>query len=188
MSDTTSERARIATDPQLGRAIRAMRRHHRLTLTQLSERSGLSVAFLSQIENNRANPSLHSLGQIAQALACSANDLLGAGTTDGPIEIGRAPAVFDDGQRSLVPAGEGIAVHEIRCRAGRSSEMRSHPQDCVVYVAHGRIQLVIGATEHYLAGGDSIVVPAGSRYEWTAVDDCTVITARLGDHSIRPRH
>jgi transcriptional regulator with XRE-family HTH domain len=51
--------------PLLGKKIREERRKRHLTLQQLSQRTGLSKGFLSQIERNLTNPSITSLKKIA---------------------------------------------------------------------------------------------------------------------------
>src|SRR5687767_1796866 len=55
----------------VGRQIRRWRTERGLTLARVAERSGLNVGYLSQIENDKATPSLGVLGQIADALDVS---------------------------------------------------------------------------------------------------------------------
>ncbi len=52
----------------VGREARRWRRDRGLTLSQVGERSGLNVGYLSQIENDKAIPSLEALTAIAGAL------------------------------------------------------------------------------------------------------------------------
>jgi mannose-6-phosphate isomerase-like protein (cupin superfamily) len=52
----------------VGREVRRWRRTRALTLAQVSEVSGLNIGYLSQIENDKAIPSLEALGAIATAL------------------------------------------------------------------------------------------------------------------------
>lgn len=52
----------------LGPEIRRWRQTRSLTLTQVGERSGLNVGYLSQIENRKAVPSLDALYSIAGAI------------------------------------------------------------------------------------------------------------------------
>ena len=61
---TTEERRR----PAVGVQIRKWRTERGLTLAGVAERSGLNVGYLSQIENDKASPSLHCLTSIASAL------------------------------------------------------------------------------------------------------------------------
>jgi len=57
----------ILTLDALGLGLRTVRLQHEMTLVQVSHISGLSVSFLSDIENDRSMPSLRTL----QALATS---------------------------------------------------------------------------------------------------------------------
>ena len=54
--------------PDVGRKSRRWRQTRGLTLAQVGERSGLNVGYLSQIENDKAVPSLDALAAIADAL------------------------------------------------------------------------------------------------------------------------
>jgi transcriptional regulator with XRE-family HTH domain len=54
--------------PTAGDAIKVMREAHRLTLSQLSQMSGVSEAHLSRVERGLRNPSPHTLSAITQAL------------------------------------------------------------------------------------------------------------------------
>ncbi|MGW2849116.1 helix-turn-helix domain-containing protein, partial [Streptomyces sp. NPDC001274] len=49
---------------RVGAAVRRRRRTLGLTLAVVADRSGLSVPFLSQIENERARPSARSLERV----------------------------------------------------------------------------------------------------------------------------
>jgi transcriptional regulator with XRE-family HTH domain len=54
--------------PAVGGQVRRWRRERGLTLADVAERSGLNVGYLSQIENDKASPSLSCLASIGDAL------------------------------------------------------------------------------------------------------------------------
>ena len=56
-------------DIQVGKAVKARRKQNKLTLAELSKRSGLSAGMISRIENGQSSASLSSLQQIAAALS-----------------------------------------------------------------------------------------------------------------------
>lgn len=62
--------------PTAGDRIRQIRETRRLTQDQLAERSGMSKGFLSDIENNKRNPSSEYVLKIADALGASLDYLL----------------------------------------------------------------------------------------------------------------
>jgi transcriptional regulator with XRE-family HTH domain len=67
--------------PSVGDRIRGIRETKKLTQDQLSEKTGISKGFLSEIENGKRNVSSEYLLRIANAL-CASVDYLLRGTTD----------------------------------------------------------------------------------------------------------
>lgn len=61
----------------IGDRIRNKRKENSLTLKRLSEKCGISVSFLSDIEKNRRRPSLDRLKDIAEGLDTTVSFLLG---------------------------------------------------------------------------------------------------------------
>ena len=94
----------------LGEFIREQRRSARLSLRKLSEQSGISNPYLSQIERGLRKPSADILQQIAKALRISAETLyIRAGILeerpddlDLEAEIMRDPTISERHKRTLV--------------------------------------------------------------------------------------
>ena len=61
---------------QLGRAIRARRRAAGLSQEELAERSGTHWTYISEIENNRQNPSINLVRRIASGLGIRLSELV----------------------------------------------------------------------------------------------------------------
>jgi transcriptional regulator with XRE-family HTH domain len=95
---------------ELGEFIREQRRVGQLSLRKLSEQSGISNPYLSQIERGLRRPSAEILQQIARALEISAETLyVQAGileprtdSVDVVGEIRRDPALGEDQKKTLV--------------------------------------------------------------------------------------
>jgi len=60
----------------IGRIIREQRKSIPLTLNQLAEMSGVSIAHLGRVENGQRIPSPHTLQKIAKPLGFDLNELL----------------------------------------------------------------------------------------------------------------
>lgn len=60
----------------IGETIKNVRRKKGLKLRELSERTGISISFLSDIENGRSNPSVKRLKSIAKGLETTLKYLL----------------------------------------------------------------------------------------------------------------
>ena len=95
---------------ELGEFIREQRRVGQLSLRKLSEQSGISNPYLSQIERGLRRPSAEILQQIARALEISAETLyvqagmLEPRTDDVDVvsEIRRDPSLAEDQKKTLV--------------------------------------------------------------------------------------
>ena len=66
----------------VGIRIRLRRRQLKISQIRLSESSGLSIPYLSLVENGRKRPSLHVIIEIAKALDLSLDYLLGLSSHD----------------------------------------------------------------------------------------------------------
>lgn len=61
----------------IGDKLKKLRKENNLTLKELHNKTGISISFISDIENKRRNPSIDNLKVLAQALNTSISDLLG---------------------------------------------------------------------------------------------------------------
>jgi transcriptional regulator with XRE-family HTH domain len=59
---------------KLSSKLRSIRKQNNLTLKELSIKSGLSISFISDIENDRRNPSIEKLQDLAKALNVSVSE------------------------------------------------------------------------------------------------------------------
>lgn len=79
----------------LGDVIKGIRENSNLEIKDIAERTGLSAAYISMIENNiRTNPSTKALNKIASALEVSINDFF-LDTEDSKPEI-NIPTEYTD--------------------------------------------------------------------------------------------
>ena len=86
----------MSTGPQaasklnIGFRVRARRLQQGLSLRQLSDRTGLSISFLSQLERDQTRPSISSLKDVATALGLSVAELLSDPATNHRLVLRRA--------------------------------------------------------------------------------------------------
>ena len=183
---------RRSSGQHLGRAIRGLRRECGLTLAALSEQSGLSIPFLSQVENNRANPSLQSLSAIAKALGCNMSDVISAAQADSVVDVGRSEGAAGGADRSLGILGGHVQVTEVTRDGGAGEEWQAHIHEVVLYVVRGAVVVTTWAGDaesaHSLEVGDRILCGGGVAYRWQAgVDGTVVIAVRVDDRAALSR-
>jgi transcriptional regulator with XRE-family HTH domain len=110
MATGSADRPGSARGVDLGEFIREQRRAGQLSLRKLSELSGISNPYLSQIERGLRHPSAEILQQIARSLSISAETLYEragileprAATGDLVAEIRRDPHLDEHQKRALV--------------------------------------------------------------------------------------
>lgn len=61
---------------QIGDRIKALRKEEGMTQKELAQRAGISRSYLADTEANRYNPSIETLGKIAEALSVPVSALL----------------------------------------------------------------------------------------------------------------
>ena len=98
-----------ALSGQLGKTVQRLRKAYNLSLSELSEHSGVAKSIISQIDRNETNPTLATIWRLAQALDVSIERVL-QGAEDEPFleksSKGETPIlVSDDGKCRLAIVG-----------------------------------------------------------------------------------
>ena len=165
--------------PAVGRQVRHWRGERGLTLAGVAERSGLNVGYLSQIENDKASPSLACLASIADALEVPIAWFL--------IDEVPPPQVVRAGERS-VTVGPGrtrvervdgglardVAIVEATLDQGERTGAHSHAGDEHHVVTRGQWRMTQG--EHVVDVGPGDYV----RWDGTLPHDAEVTSAGGG--------
>lgn len=161
----------------LGADLRALRKSRGLTLSDLAQRLGRSVGWLSQVERDLSDPSVTDLRHIAKELDVPVSMLFGQA---------RAPAseagfVVRKGARR--PIGSDAAglieellspdltddfemVHSTFEPHSRIGERVSRPTQEVAYLVTGKLDLEIGERAFTIQAGDSFRI-RGEPFRWS---------------------
>ncbi len=151
------------TQISLGKKIRTRRRAIDMTLQQVSERVGLSIGFLSQIERGASTPSLSSLCNIAEALGTSIDAFVPTPRQSGAVSRQGERETFSlgDARRTYELLGRGFPgakLHPslVRRPPGHMSEFMRNEGEDFVYVLEGSMLLEVDGERHILNKGDSV--------------------------------
>jgi transcriptional regulator with XRE-family HTH domain len=107
-SKTMSERneaSRTRSRPLVGAQVRRLRTERGLTLAQVGEMADLNVGYLSQVENDKASPSLETLAAIADVFEVPITWLL--------VDAAPAPHVVRRHERRVQTTPDGIRLEEV---------------------------------------------------------------------------
>jgi transcriptional regulator with XRE-family HTH domain len=162
-----SKRTSSEEPVEIGHRLRDVRLRRRMTLDQLAQATGLTKGFVSEIERDRASPSIASLVRICRALEITLGSLF-----DEPFTV-YAPKA----ERTRIDWGEGVLEYRITTKAeprlefldqtiepgGGAGEEPYSPTGAeieFVYVLRGRLEVLVGSEGFTLSAGDSLTFPA----------------------------
>jgi transcriptional regulator with XRE-family HTH domain len=162
--------------PAVGPQVKRWRTERSLTLAQVAERSGLNVGYLSQIENDKASPSLESLAAIGAALEVPVAWFLQ--DTSLPPRVIRAA----DRRRWEAPGGGGVeevdggvsrelCIVQVTGLPGGSTGLHAHPGDEHHIMLRGRMRLTQGDHVVELGPGDYLLWDATIPHDAESIGD-----------------
>jgi transcriptional regulator with XRE-family HTH domain len=150
--------------PQVGAQIRRRRRDRALTLAAVAQLTGLNVGYLSQVENDKASPSLETLASLADALDVPIAWFL-LDTSVGPrvvraSERPRREMPRSGGAMTQVDGGiaRDIAIFETTMPAGQRTGLHEHPGDEHHIVMSGRVRFTQGDAIVEAGAGDYVLL------------------------------
>lgn len=174
--------------PAVGRQVRRWRNERGLTLARVAEATGLNVGYLSQIENDKASPSLACLSSLSGALDVPIAWFLV--DEDRPPEVMRAAdrrwRTLEGGRASRVDArgSRDISIVEAISEPGTTTGLHTHPGDEHHLVQAGRLRMTQGEHVVELGPGDYLrwdgVVPHIA--ETIGDEPASVLIIRLTRH------
>lgn len=149
---------------QLGKTIQRLRKAYNLSLSDLSEQSGVAKSIISQIERNETNPTLATVWRLSQALDMTVERVL-ASSEDEPFveKLTRADTpilVSEDGLCRLTIIGwiktvEWLQYYDFHAEPGGELDSDAHQRGAIecLSVLSGALQVdVAGAVETVKAG------------------------------------
>ena len=152
---------------RLAAHLRSLREARNLTLAALAERSGLSRATLSRIENAEVSPTAETLGRLAAVYALPISQLL------SPLEPGFQPVLrraeqsiwrdpgHDFRRRSVSPPNGQLTIELIEGELG-PGQLISYAAPAIpgqehhVYLLSGQMQITVEGQTHDLRAGDCL--------------------------------
>ena len=162
-----------------------------MTLAQVSESTGLNVGYLSQVENDKASPSLETLAALGDALDVPIAWFL-LDSSIGPRLVRAA-----DRPRRRIPGGgtftqvdggisRDISIFDGEMAAGRSTGSHAHPGDEHHLVLSGRIRITQGDAVVEAGPGDYVLLDGTLPHDAETIGDQParlIIVYPRGGHS-----
>lgn len=156
----------------LGSQLKNARERKKYTLKQLSEITGLSIGFISQVERGQTDPSLSSLKSLSNALDIKLRDLFD--------QEGAAHILVRKGEGSLLKIDAAVQCEllasslnktmepmiKVISPGGESGLVTPHSGEEFIYIIDGTLQVQIGDANYTLNEGDSVYFQANQTHAW----------------------
>jgi transcriptional regulator with XRE-family HTH domain len=178
--------------PLVGAQVRRRRRDRGLTLTQVSEATGLNVGYLSQVENDKASPSLETLAALADALDVPIAWFL-LDQSVGPRVVRASERPRRRGPRggtamTQVDGGvaRDIAIFEGEMPPGHRTGFHAHPGDEHHLILEGHVRITQGEVVVEAGPGDYVLLDGTLPHDAEALGDRParlIIVYPRGGHS-----
>jgi transcriptional regulator with XRE-family HTH domain len=152
---------------RMGSSVRSARKRRKLTLDQLSKLAGVSKAMLSQIEQDKVNPTVAVMIRISSALGVQLAELLGDETQRSVIRViphGEKGYNFRSDPsctiRTLSPLEleKSIEFYKVVLAGGGELASEAHfpGTEEIIHLARGRLEVASGQQTVKVARGDSV--------------------------------
>ena len=160
--------------PRVGAIIRARRRQMQMTLQALGDSAGVSIGYLSQVERDRATPSLGTLAQIARALDVGIDYFIATpNAEDALTREGERRKFSVDGSSVIYERlgaefpGNVLSSFILTVPPGYRSEVVSHEGEEILYVLEGAIIQRLDDQEMVMSAGDSLHFRGNRPHAWS---------------------
>ena len=154
-----------ATPPPIGKNIMTQRKQKGMSLDELAKRSGVSKSMLSQIEQDKANPTVITAWKIARALDVTVQDLMDSGS-DNIVEVIRssdANIIYSEDRlcsfriNSPVHMTDNLELYQMTLKPGGKNTSSPHFPNAEEFltVISGTLQVTSGISSTTLQRGDT---------------------------------
>ncbi len=157
----------VALSGQLGKTIQRLRKAYNLSLSELSEQSGVAKSIISQIERNETNPTLATIWRLSQALDISIERFLVQSDEEPFFEKsskGDTPILMsDDGKCRLAIIGwlktvEWLQWYDFHAEPGGVLDSDPHQRGSIesLSVLEGELEVEVAGVVQQARSGETL--------------------------------
>lgn len=165
------------TDELLGERIKIIRKERGMTLQNLADETGLSIAFISKVERGLTSPTFSAILEICKALQVDLIELA------QPSED-KQPVIKKNERIQMFPLADGRIRHEFGTQGSRKMKglwitldpgttdiSRGHPEEELGIIIKGKLKVTIGKDTYILEEGDTLYIDANVQHSLTNIGD-----------------
>ena len=163
---------------KIGHLVRKCRQQRKMTLQTLSEKAGVSVGYLSQVERGNATPSLGTLAQVAVALDLGLDYFVARPKPKDSVTYAATRPKFSLAESSVTYEalsgefpGHELSSYIMNCPPGFESETFQHEGEEFIFVLSGKIAQTLDDEVFTLGVGDSLHFDGMTKHSWKTIGD-----------------
>lgn len=158
----------------IGFSIKKLRKNKKMTLKDVSEKTNLSISFLSQVERSICSVTLESLRKISEALEVSPTYFFPDQKKDAQYPVRRnmnspiehtASFIYSDLSGEVINP-VFIPMIVTLFPGDKRETPFSHKGQEFIYVVEGTLTLLLNEQEYDLSEGDSIHIDSKTPHNW----------------------
>lgn len=145
----------------IGEKLRKIRKMKKMTLKDLSEKTGVSISFLSQVERNKCSVTLESLRKISDALNVNPSLFF----SDTNYQAKSFPFFYKDLSNNVQGASFHPILATLKPKENKGNEF-SHYGHEFIYVLSGVLTVSLEGNVFELRNGESIMFESSRNHYW----------------------
>ena len=175
-------------DQEIGRRLRDIRTHMKLSQRQLARQSGVANATISQIEAGKLNPTVSMLKRVLDGIPINLSEFFGDEFESGEQVFFRAEELTEiaDGDVSFMQVGANLRNKSLQMikecyqpGAGTGRHAITHDGEECGFILSGRLQVSVGEQTTILCAGEAYYFKSDQPHHFhnPGNEACELITA-----------
>ena len=175
-------------DQEIGRRLRDIRTHMKLSQRQLARQSGVANATISQIEAGKLNPTVSMLKRVLDGIPINLSEFFGDEFESGEQVFFRAEELTEiaDGDVSFMQVGANLRNKSLQMikecyqpGAGTGRHAITHDGEECGFILSGRLQVSVGEQTTILRAGEAYYFKSDQPHHFhnPGNEACELITA-----------
>jgi len=160
--------------------VRDLRKRAGLTLSDVSDKSGISPSVLSKLERNQTAAELDTLFRLSRVFGLNTTDLIALAESRTAQKISSQPYTSGDFHFQRIQYGNLKAFKATAPKGASISRPEIHSDNFeVCWVLHGKMLLQLPKERHELSCGESLQFDGALDHTYEALEDCDFMIIHL---------
>lgn len=160
--------------------LRELRKHAKMSIADLAQKSGISASVISKLERNQSQAELDTLYKLARVFGLTLTDLINLAENRTSHSVEAESYTSGDFRFQRVDYGNVRLMHGFAPANGSLSGSGIHRDDTeLCWVVKGKLKLFLGEVTHTVQSGESIQFDALLPHTYQTIEETEVLIVHL---------